>query len=91
MVEENYVYYRDVTINQSVLALLPVDGQLTQIQTIRVDLPPREDEDSHSPHLPSTFLPMPVGGGGVTEQEAIRQSVTQNDTYINWPSPQSLH
>lgn len=85
---ENNVYYRDVTIDQSVLALLPVDGLLTEIQTIRVsssevDMPVREDEDPHSAHLPSTFLPMPRRG--ITEEEAIQQSVIQGNSHVNWP------
>ncbi len=31
---ENNVYYRDVTIDHSVLALLPVNGHRTQIETV---------------------------------------------------------
>ncbi len=86
---DNNVYYRDVTIDHSVLALLPVDGQLTQIKTVRVsssevDMPAREDEHPHSAHLPSTFIPMPQRG--ITEEEAIEQSVIQGNNHVNWPS-----
>ena len=79
----NNVYYQDVTIDQNVLALLPVDGHLTAIQTItvssnEVDMPAREDDDPHTAHLPSTFLPMPPTG--------ITESVTQSNNHANWPS-----
>lgn len=47
-------------------------------------MPAREDEDPHTAHLPSTFLPMPQRG--ITEEEAIQQSVIQRNSYVNWPS-----
>ncbi len=86
---DNNLYYRDVTINQNILASLPVDSLLTEIRTIRVsssevDMPARDDEDPHSAHIPSTFLPMPQRG--VTEEEAIQQSVIQGNNHVKWPS-----
>ncbi len=58
---ENNVYYRDVTTDHSVLALLLVDGQVTQIETVRVsssevDMPAREDEDPHSVRVVLGYL-----------------------------------
>ena len=90
---ENNIYYRDVTIDQSVLAQLPVDGELTtNLRTIRVEsgeenTPVRDDEDPYSAHLDSTFIPMPMRG--VTEQQAIQESIVQSghsSTPVNWPS-----
>ena len=86
---DNNIYYRNVTIDDSVLQLLPVDGELDNLPTVRIpssgeaDIPAREDEDPRSAHLASTFLPMPTRG--ITEQEAIQQSVIQNSP-ISWPS-----
>ena len=74
----NNVYYHDVTTDHSVLAYLPIDGELTSLPTMSVlssnepiDTPPtdHQEKDPHNAHLPNTFLPMPVRG--VTEQEAI--------------------
>ena len=90
---ENNIYYHDVTIDQSVLAQLPIDGELTtNLRTIRVEsneenTPVRDDDDPYSAHLESTFIPMPMRG--VTEQQAIQESMVQSahsSTPVNWPS-----
>jgi hypothetical protein len=72
----NNIYYKDVTINQSVLDQLPVDAELTNLPVMNIsslkdseDIPARQDEDPHHSHLQSTLLPFPTQG--VTEQEAI--------------------
>ena len=89
---QNNIYYRDVTIDHGVLALLPVDGELTNLCTMRmlsteVDTAfERHNEDPSYAHLGSTFVPIPARG--VTEQEAINQTIMQsgNCTPVRWPS-----
>ena len=93
---ENNIYYRNIIIDHNVLALLPTDGELTSIRTMTVsasssevdtppmndnDTPPMNDNNPHDAHLPSMFLPMPVRG--VTEQEAIHQSIDQSGP-VSW-------
>ena len=78
---ENNIYYRDITIDHSVLALLPTDGELSNLQTMTVSSSTEVDttpvlNDPHDAHLGSTFLPMPTRG--VTEQEVIQQSIDQS-------------
>ena len=87
---ENNIYYRDITIDHSVLALLPTDGELSNLETMTVSsstevdtTPVLNDEDPHDAHLRSTFLPMPTRG--VTEQEVIQQSIDQSRS-VSWPS-----
>ncbi len=90
---EHNMYYSNVTIDHSVLALLPIDGDLTNIPTMRVnseedEAPAREDEEPYSAHLCSTFVPLPVRGQ--TEQQAIQQSVFQQNRSspptVSWPT-----
>ena len=87
---QNNIYYRGITIDHSVLALLPTDGDLSNLRTMAVSSSEEEDtpplltnEDPHDAHLPSTFLPMPVRG--VTEQEDIQQSIDHSGP-VSWPS-----
>ena len=61
----NNKYYRDVTIDSTALALLPVDGVLPNLQTITVSVtngdiqnPSQDDEDPYTAHLGSTFVPL---------------------------------
>ena len=86
--------YRGVTIDQHVLALLPVDGQLTtnlrimRISSDEPDIPAGHDEDPYTAHLGSTFLSMTViGVSRVTEQETINRSIVQSrNTTVGWLS-----
>ena len=83
-----------MTIDHSVLAQLPVDGELTTLlPTTNIssseidDTPPVQDSDSDpiNTHLASTFVPMP--SRRMTEQLVIQQSVLQTSTpVVNWPS-----
>ena len=57
---------------------IPVDGHLTNLPSMRVSCdelktPAPDDEDPYIAHIGSTFIPMPVRG--LTEQQAIQQSV----------------
>ena len=87
---ENNIYYHDVTIDHSVLELLPVDGELTNLCTVRtssneVDAVYEGDiEDPYSANLERTFVPISMTH--LTEQEAINQSVmaSGNSTPVSW-------
>ena len=90
---EHNIYYRNVTIDHSVLAQLPTDGDLTNLPTMRVnydeeEMPARDDDEPYDAHLSSTFVPLPVRGQ--TEQQVIRQSVIQQNQSstptVSWPS-----
>ena len=62
---ENNKYYCDVTIDSTVLALLPVDGELTNLLTTtlsstddEVENSSQDGEDPYTAHLGSTFVPL---------------------------------
>ncbi len=89
----NNIFYRDVTIDTAVLTQLhvPLDGDLsTFMSTVNMpssddeytNVPPSDDNDSTS-HLVTSFIPLPLRG--VTEQEAIQQSV-DGRAHVSWPS-----
>ena len=88
----NNTYYRNVTIDHDVLALLPIDGHLSGLVTMSVqsdELEPSAQQDIAPQDTPlaSTFIPMPTTGR--TEQQTIRQSVQQQQhepAILSWPS-----
>ena len=50
--------------------------------TLEEEIPAHSpDEDSDTAHMSSTFVPLPATG--ITERQAIQQSVSQ---HVNWPS-----
>ncbi len=88
---ENNIFYRDVTVDAAVLTQLPADGDLsTLMSTVNMgssddeytNVPPSDDSDSIS-HLVTYFIPLPLRG--VTEQEAIQQSVDGRG-HVSWSS-----
>ncbi len=88
---QNNIFYRDVTIDTAVLTQLPVDGDLsTFMSTVNMrssddeytNVPPSDHSDSTS-HLVTSFIPLPLRG--VTEQEAIQQSVDGRG-HVSWRS-----
>ena len=85
----NNNYYRDVTINHDVLALLTSDEDLTNIsiKTVlpdEVDVPSQhENSDPYSSHFVSTFVPL--AATHQTEQQTIHQSI-MGPSHINWSS-----
>ncbi len=94
---EHNMYYRNITIDHSALTLLPTDGDLTNLPTMRVssdeeEIPAREDETPYNSHLGSTFIPKPTRG--VTEQQAIEQSIEQtrsvSPAIVPWPSASEI-
>lgn len=88
----NNLYYRNVTIDDAVLDLLPNDDDLSGLTTMQVnteeeELPAREDVDPHNAHVGSPLVPMPVRCKA--EQQIIRQSIQQLPSApptIPWPS-----
>ena len=92
--QENNKYYSGITIDQTALALLPIDGELDGLSTIIL---PMDDESEFSNKIDEddeytfgTFVPM--GPSKTTEQEVVRQSVTDcqitgqsNITTLSWP------
>lgn len=85
------VYYHDVTINHDTLALLPDYSDLTNLLALhmssdQLEIPLQQNDDPHSAHLHSTFVP--TMSRGLTEQQKIRQSIldSQNLQHVNWPS-----
>ena len=95
----NNIYYRDVTIDHSVLSQLPIDGELTtHLPTTNIssseldDTPPVQENDGDpvNAHLGSTFVLLP--SRGMTEQLVIQQSILQTTPatpVVNWPSANS--
>ena len=85
----NNNYYRDVTINHDVLALLPSDEHLTNILTTtvlpdEVDVPSQQENgDPYTSHFVSTFVPL--AATHQTEQQTIHQSI-MGPSHIDWPS-----
>ena len=85
---QNNLYYRNVTIDNTVLALLPVDTELTNLPTMtltstELENPAQDGEDPYCAHLGSTFIPLPVRG--MTEQQAIQHSIDHTQ-HVNWSS-----
>ena len=85
---QNNMYYRNVTIDSNVLALLPVDTELTNLPTMTLTStelknPAQDGEDPYSAHFGSTFTPLPVRG--MTEQQAIQHSIDHTQ-HVNLPS-----
>ena len=87
----NNMYYRNVSIDQGTLALLPVDGNLAGLVTMAVESddpepPAQQDILPQDTPLNSTFVPMPTTGQ--TEQQTIRQSMQQvcAPPVLPWPS-----
>ena len=61
----NNKYYHNVTIDTTILALLPVDGELTNLLTTtlssvdnEVENHSQDGEDPYAAHLRSTFVPL---------------------------------
>ena len=85
----NNNYYRDVTINHDVLALLPSDEDLTNRLTTtvlpdEVDVPSQQENgDLDSSHFVSTFVPL--AATHQTKQQTICQSI-MSPSHISWPS-----
>ena len=83
-------YYRDILIDEAILAQLPVDDDIT-LPSITLDTEEEpavseETEEPYSSHLPGTFVPMTPRQG--TQQEIVRESVSrrQEDTQpVSWP------
>ena len=96
-----------MTIDNTVLALFPVDTELTNLPTMtvsstEVENPAQDGEDPYRAHLGSTFIPLPVRG--MTEQQLSRNlwikktlqltncSVkTTGDTFEIFANTQSSH
>ncbi len=79
----NNIYYRNVTIDENLIALLPIDSDLTTIPCITVPATLEEEIPAHSPHedsdtahMSSTFVPLPATG--ITERQAIYNSLLVN-------------
>ena len=88
--KQHNTYYKDILINEAVLAQLPVDDDITLPSiTLDDDQEPtvgEETEEPHSSHLPGTFVPMMPRQG--TQHEIVRESVSsrQEDTQpVSWP------
>ena len=85
----NNNYYRDVTINHNVLALLSSDEDLTNrlattVLPDEVDVPSQQENgDLNSSHFVSTFVPL--AATHQTEQQTIYQSI-MSPSHISWPS-----
>lgn len=74
----NNTYYKNITINHSVLDQLPLDAELTNLPVMRVsssdeDIPARQDEDPRDSHLGSMFVPLP--SQGVTDRARSHPTV----------------
>ena len=70
--------------------MLPEDGDVSGLRSVTTDSKTqKEDEDSYSTHLPSSFVPSTAQQ--MTEQETIRQSgspATGGSTYSLMASQQ---
>ena len=90
----NNIYYRNVHIDPSALALLPQDDDLSGLHSMTVDSPSDDSEvsstqdvDPYDANLSRTFVPLTPPR--MTEQEAIRQSVQERQpnlpSTVAWP------
>ena len=90
----NNIYYHNVHIDPSALALLPQDYDLSGLHSIIVDSPSDDSEvsstqdvDLYNANLSRTFVPLTPPR--MTEQEAIRQSVQERQSNqpstVAWP------
>ena len=81
-------YYDNVIINHDTVEQLPIDSDLTNLVAVTLDSDEVETTLQHSSpyesHMNSTFVP--GGMTGITEQEAIRQSINNEQQHANWPS-----
>ena len=77
-------YYDDVTINHDTIAQFPIDCNLTNLIMVRVSSDelevPVEQDDPYNSHIQSTFVPTIMTG--VTEQQAIHQSVMHRCRHV---------
>lgn len=86
----NNKYYDDVTINHDIVEQLPIDSDLTNLITVRVssdelEIPVQQD-DPYDSNMHGTFVPTVTAG--ITEQQAIHQSVMNQPAmqHVNWPA-----
>jgi len=75
---QNNRYYADVTIDNHILAELPIDGHLTNLPSVLLstndaEVSEQEEDDTANANLPSTFVPASVQT--FTEQGTIQQSI----------------
>ena len=86
----NNPYFKDITINESVLNQLPVDGTLLNelpscsFEEIESDQSPQVN---HNMELTSSFVPL-LSSKRNTEDDTIRQQVAKNNP-VSWPSIQA--
>ena len=96
----NNIYYHSVTINTDALALLPEDGDLSDLTSVTLESTsdnsnhklPAEGSDPYDACLARTFIP--ISGCQRTEQVTIRQSVLERRSdhpptvppMVMWPS-----
>ena len=88
----NNMYYRCIQLDQHALSVLPEDGNISNLVSVKVQLPPDisneqpvEPEDPYNAILSQTFGPMNYQTA--TEQEVIRQSVEQRQSHQSTHSP----
>lgn len=86
----NNIYYRNISIDDNALSLLPVDGDISeQCSTVMItDRVQNEEtlEESDDAHITTTFVPILLPKQ--TEQDTIRETIhSQTDCEtIMWPS-----
>ncbi len=93
--KNNNIYYENIAINNDAVAMLPEHGQLPEIPVITTDTAvgqcnseqiDTDSDDPYNAHLTGTFVP--VNHRKLTEEETVRQSVTerqQHTTAVPWP------
>ena len=92
------IYYRanQIHISQDALAVLPQDGNLSNVATVTTPCPPQgEDEvtpaqgdESYDGHLTQSFVPTAIRS--MTEQEAARQSMQQRESGQSSSTPSAV-
>ena len=91
------IYYRanQIHISQGALAVLPQDGNLSNVATVTTPCPPQgEDEvtaqgdESYDGHLTQLFVPTAIRS--MTEQEAARQSMQQRESGQSSSTPSAV-
>ena len=94
------IYYRanQIHISQDALAVLPQDGNLSNVATVTTPCPPQgegegevtpaQGDESYDGHLTQSFVPTAIRS--MTEQEAARQSMQQRESGQSSSTPSAV-
>ena len=82
--KKNNKYYRDITIDQTTLNLLPDDGDLTGLCGVTMEMPVNDDENlqpSDEADFSDVGTFVPVVSKKMTEKETIKKSIQERQQH----------